>query len=86
MLDDFDFDHLPYTSMTKEQKQEAEADSKTLNERVDKVLAKRSKTNNVLKPAASRPWKKDAHRQVRPRGAYRQPVPGKAKAQGDISI
>lgn len=49
---------LTYTSMTKAQKQEAEADSKTVNERVDKVLTKRKMTRNTgHKPAANHPWR-----------------------------
>jgi hypothetical protein len=48
---------LGYTVMTKEQRQASEADSKTVNERVDKVLAKRSKTNKGHKPAVNHPWR-----------------------------
>lgn len=48
---------LIYTSMTKAPRQASEADSKTINERVDKVLEKRSKTNKGHKPAAKHPWR-----------------------------
>ena len=48
---------LSYTSMTKAPRQAAEADSKIVNERVDKALAKRSKTNKGHKPAANHPWR-----------------------------
>ena len=48
---------LDYTVMTKAQRQTPEADSKAVNERVDKVLAKRSKTNKGHKPAAHHPWR-----------------------------
>ena len=49
---------LAYTSMTKAQRQEVEADSKTVNERVDKVLGKRKMTHNAgHKPAANHPWR-----------------------------
>ena len=46
---------LDYTVMTKVQRQTPEADSKAVNERVDKVLAKCSKTNKGHKPAANHP-------------------------------
>ena len=49
---------LVYTVMTKEQRQTSEADSKAVNERVDKVLAKRSNINKGCKPAAKHPWRK----------------------------
>ena len=49
---------LVYTVMTKEQRQTSEADSKAVNERVDKVLAKRSNINKGHKPAAKHPWRK----------------------------
>ena len=48
---------LGYTSMTKAPRQAAEADSKTVNERVDKMLAKRSQVNKGQKPAANHPWR-----------------------------
>lgn len=49
---------LGYTVMTKAQRQEAEADSKTVNERVDKALAKRKMARNKgHKPAANHPWR-----------------------------
>ena len=48
---------LSYTSMTKAPRQAAEADSKTVNERIDKVLEKRSNTNKGHKPAAKHPWR-----------------------------
>jgi hypothetical protein len=48
---------LGYTVMTKALRQMSEADSKAVNERVDKALAKRSKTNKGHKPAANHPWR-----------------------------
>ena len=48
---------LDYTVMTKAQRQTPEADSKAVNERVDKALAKRSNTNKGHKPAANHPWR-----------------------------
>ena len=49
---------LAYTSMTKAQRQEVAADSKTVNERVDKALKKRKETRNTgRKPAANHPWR-----------------------------
>jgi transposase len=48
---------LGYTVMTKALRQMSEADSKAVNERVDKALAKRSKTNEGHKPAANHPWR-----------------------------
>ena len=48
---------LSYTVMTKAPRQAAEADSKIINERVDKMLAKRSQANKVHKPAANHPWR-----------------------------
>lgn len=48
-----------YTTLTKAQRQAAEADSKTLNAHVEKALAKRRTTNNKgHKPASNHPWKK----------------------------
>lgn len=50
---------LAYTVMTKAQRQAAQADSKTVNARVDKALAKHGKTNNKgRKPAPDHPWRK----------------------------
>ena len=46
-----------YTSMTKAPIQAAEADSKAVNERVDKILAKGSPVNKGHKPAANHPWR-----------------------------
>jgi len=49
---------MAFTVMTKAPKQEAEADSKTVNARVDKALAKRKMTRNTgHKPAANHPWR-----------------------------
>ena len=49
---------LTYTVMTKAQRQAAQADSKTVNARVDEALAKRAKTNNKgNKPALNHPWR-----------------------------
>ena len=48
---------LSYTSMTKAPRQATEADSKAINERVDKMLAKRSQLNKGHKPAANHPWR-----------------------------
>lgn len=50
---------LAYTVMTKAQRQAAEADSKTVNTRVDKALAKNSKASHKgHKPAPNHPWRK----------------------------
>lgn len=50
---------LTYTVMTRAQRQAAQADSKTVNTRVDKALAKRAQTNNKShKPAPDHPWRK----------------------------
>ena len=44
--------------MTKAQKQEVEADGKTVNARVDKALAKHKMIRNTgHKPAANQPWR-----------------------------
>ena len=48
---------MAFTVMTKAQKQEAEADSKTVNARVETALAKRIKSNKGHKPAANHPWR-----------------------------
>lgn len=49
---------LGYTVMTKAQRQAAQADSKSVNARVDKALAKRGKTNSKgHKPAPDHPWR-----------------------------
>ena len=49
---------LSYTVMIKAQRQAAQADSKTVNARVDEALAKRAKTNNKgHKPAPNHPWR-----------------------------
>ena len=49
---------LTYTVMTKAQRQAAQADSKAVNTRVDKALAKRAKANNKgHKPAPNHPWR-----------------------------
>ena len=48
---------LSYTVMTKAQRQATETDSKTVNERVNKALDKRSKSNQGHKPAANHPWR-----------------------------
>jgi len=51
--------NLTYTVLTKAQKQAAEADSKAVNERVDKALAQRNTTSHKgHKPAANHPWKR----------------------------
>ena len=50
---------LSYTVMTKAQRQAAQADSKTVNARVDEALAKSSRTSNKgHKPAPNHPWRK----------------------------
>jgi transposase len=50
---------LSYTVLTKAQRQAAEADSKTVNTRVDNAMAKRNaKNNKVHKPALNHPWRK----------------------------
>lgn len=50
---------LTYTVMAKAQRQAAEADSKTVNMRVDKALEKRGRTKNKgHKPAPNHPWRK----------------------------
>ena len=47
---------LSYTVMIKAQRQAAQADSKAVNTRVDKALAKRAKANNKgHKPAPNHP-------------------------------
>jgi transposase len=49
---------LAYTATTKARRQEAQADSKTVNARVDKALAKQVKTNSKgHKPAPDHPWR-----------------------------
>ena len=49
---------LSYTSMTKAQRQATEADSKAVNDRVDKALTKRKMIRNTgHKPAANHPWR-----------------------------
>jgi len=49
---------MAFTVMTKAQKQEVEADGKTVNARVDKALTKRRMTQNTgHKPAANHPWR-----------------------------
>ena len=58
---------LIYTAITKAQRQAAEADSKAVNERVDKALAKRCNTNKGTNQQRI-PLEKHAHRQVRHRG------------------
>ena len=50
---------LVYTVLSKAQRQAQEADSKTVNTRVDKALAKQDATSRKAhKPAANHPWKK----------------------------
>ncbi len=50
---------LSYTVLTKAQRQVAEADSKTVNARVDNAMAKRNaKNNKAHKPALNPPWRK----------------------------
>ena len=49
---------MTFTVMTKAQKQEAEADGKTVNARVEQALTKRNMTNNTgHKPAVNHPWR-----------------------------
>ena len=48
-----------YTTFTKAQRKTAEADGKTINARVEEVIAKRCTTDiKEYKPAASHPWRK----------------------------
>lgn len=50
---------LTYTVMTRAQRQAEQADSKMVNARVDRALAKNGKTNNKgHKPAPNHPWRK----------------------------
>ena len=49
---------LSYTVMIKAQRQAAQADSKAVNTRVDRALAKRAKANTKgHKPALNHPWR-----------------------------
>lgn len=48
---------MAFTVMGKAQNQAAEADSKTLNARVETALEKRIKSNRGHKPAANHPWR-----------------------------
>ncbi|KXW56425.1 ISNCY family transposase [Ferrovum sp. PN-J185] len=48
---------MAFTVMTKAQKQAAEADSKTVNTRVDIALAQRTRSNMGRKPSANHPWR-----------------------------